>query len=208
MDKVCMFCHSYATKYMRVKFQSEHKYVLLTKYTIIFRLHWTTIYYIETEPRWSIFRQNLHICIFVCEFIVFRLKFLSNLLTWVQLTMSQCWLKLWLSVKQRHAVTWKKWLHSLLTQILHQLASMNTWIHSAGISAVFSFVSAVVIVHGFTLTEETDVILHMYCKLTFWKSLTGLRKSDNCRHSGGWSECSYGFTHILFSMNQEIRPIS
>ena len=42
MDQMCMFSHTYSTRYMSVKFQSEHKYVLFFKWTIIVRLRWTT----------------------------------------------------------------------------------------------------------------------------------------------------------------------
>ena len=136
-DQMCMFSHTYSTRYMSVKFQSEHKYFLFFKWTIIVRLRWTTTLSYWGRTIMANFSDIIFICSFFCEFIVFRLKFLRNLLTWVQLTMSQCWLKLRLSAKQRHAITGKKLQPSLLTQNLRHL--MNKWSHSAWISAVFWF---------------------------------------------------------------------
>ena len=140
MDQMCMFCHTH-------KFQSEHKYFIFSKCTIIVLLLWTTTLSYWSRTILAKFSDIIFVCIFFYEYIVFRLKFLRNLLTWVQLTMSQCWLKLRLSAKQRHAIKRKKIQPSLLTQNLRHL--MNKWSHSAWISAVFWFDWAVVLVHGF-----------------------------------------------------------
>ena len=89
MDQMCMVCLTYSTKYMSAKFQSEHKYFLFSKRTIIVCLLWTTTLSYWGRSILANFSDIIFICIFFYEFIVFRLKFLRNLLTRVQLTMSR-----------------------------------------------------------------------------------------------------------------------
>ena len=88
-------------------YETEHKYSLFTKCRRIFRLLWATTLSYWERATMAHSSDRVFICIFYYEIIVFWLKILRNLLRLVQLTTSQCWLKLWLSVRQRHAITRK-----------------------------------------------------------------------------------------------------
>ena len=180
-------------------YETEYKYSLFTKCRRIFRLLWATTLSYWERTTMAHFSDRILICIFFYEFIVFWLKFLRNLLTLVQLTTSQCWLKLCQTAPCHYP---KKWQPSSLTQNLRHMAWMNKWSHSAWIRAVFCFGSAVVTVQSVhTFGRNWPDLTHALWA-DFIKSLTGIRKSDNCRHSGGWNDCSNGHYNDVIMASQ------
>ena len=180
-------------------FQSEHKYFLFTECTISCRMFWATTLSYWDRAILAHLSDRIFICILFYAFIVFWLKCLRNLLTLVQLTMSQYRLKSWLSVKQRHAIPWKKWQPSLLTQNLRHLAWMNKWPHSAWINAVFCFSSAVVTVQGVhTLGGNWRDLKHVLSTDNYWVSV--IRQLLTFR----WTKRMFEWFHAHFTFQVSV----